>query len=226
MAVGPLWVNHDRLHRRRTSNDVRSCPDIVAKLDAALRTRNNRIQSGGVLNQRCALVPILESTLRILVAKIVLQQYRPESGQKFAAAGAGAMGQNRIYAVQQGHLSPALAAAARTRSRPSSARCNFGIDRRRDLEVAKRAHALPWTTQETWQAAMTLSPNFHPRMKRVPGSSGRAASRGILPVTGAGQCLAVRKHNASRFTAPERVRRTEPAVQRQSASGRAHRALA
>jgi hypothetical protein len=34
--------------------------DFVAKLDAALRTRNNRIQSSGVLNQRCALVPILE----------------------------------------------------------------------------------------------------------------------------------------------------------------------
>jgi hypothetical protein len=51
--------------------------DCVAKLYAALRTRNNRIQSSGALNQGCALVPVLESMLRILVAKIVLQHNRP-----------------------------------------------------------------------------------------------------------------------------------------------------
>jgi hypothetical protein len=52
--------------------------DCVAKLYAALRTRNNRIQSSGALNRSCVLAQVLESMLRILVAKIVLQHNRPK----------------------------------------------------------------------------------------------------------------------------------------------------
>ena len=49
------------------------CADCVAKLFAALRSRNNRIRLNGALNQCCAFAFVLESILLILVVKIVLQ---------------------------------------------------------------------------------------------------------------------------------------------------------
>jgi hypothetical protein len=51
--------------------------DCVAKLFAALRESNNRIRLNDVLNQCCALAFVLESTLLILIAKIVLQHNLP-----------------------------------------------------------------------------------------------------------------------------------------------------
>jgi hypothetical protein len=55
------------------SVDVRLLGDCAAKLFAALRTRNYRIQLNVFLNRRCALVLVLGSILLILVVKLVLQ---------------------------------------------------------------------------------------------------------------------------------------------------------
>jgi hypothetical protein len=56
--------------------NVRFCGECVAKLFAALRTRNNRIRLDGAVNQYCALAFILESILLVWDAKIVLQHIR------------------------------------------------------------------------------------------------------------------------------------------------------
>jgi len=61
--------------------NVRFAPDCVAKLDEKQRTDNNRIGTNAFLNQYCALPPDLESMLLTWAHKIVLQQYRPKSGQ-------------------------------------------------------------------------------------------------------------------------------------------------
>jgi hypothetical protein len=45
----------------------------VAKLFAALRTRNYQIRLNGILNRCCALASVLESIFLVLVVKIVLQ---------------------------------------------------------------------------------------------------------------------------------------------------------
>jgi hypothetical protein len=60
--------------------DVRSHPECVAKLFAALRARNNRILVDGATNQRCALSSDVESMFRQQPLKIVLQHIHPESG--------------------------------------------------------------------------------------------------------------------------------------------------
>jgi hypothetical protein len=60
-------------------SNVRSTPECVAKLFAALRASNNRIQLSGVLNLCCVLMLVLESILLILVVKIVLQHIPLES---------------------------------------------------------------------------------------------------------------------------------------------------
>jgi hypothetical protein len=57
-----------------------TCPpraDCVAKLFAALRRSNYRIQLNAVLSRCCAAVLVLESILLSLVAKIVLQHNLP-----------------------------------------------------------------------------------------------------------------------------------------------------
>jgi hypothetical protein len=54
--------------------------ECVAKLFAALRASNNRIQLSGVLNLCCVLMLVLESILLIWVVKIVLQHIPRESG--------------------------------------------------------------------------------------------------------------------------------------------------
>jgi hypothetical protein len=59
---------------------VRSYPECVAKLFAALRARNNRILVDGATNQRCALSSDVESMFRQQPLKIVLQHIHPESG--------------------------------------------------------------------------------------------------------------------------------------------------
>jgi hypothetical protein len=59
---------------------VRSYPECVAKLFAALRVSNNRIEANGPLNQYCALAVDIESMLRGRALKIVLQHIHPESG--------------------------------------------------------------------------------------------------------------------------------------------------
>jgi hypothetical protein len=59
---------------------VRFARDCVAKLLAALRKSNYRIQLNDVLNRCCAPVLVLESILLDLVAKIVLQHNPRESG--------------------------------------------------------------------------------------------------------------------------------------------------
>ena len=51
--------------------------DCVAKLFAALQTRNYRIRLHGVLNRCCALAYELELILRALTLKIVLQHNLP-----------------------------------------------------------------------------------------------------------------------------------------------------
>jgi SLT domain-containing protein len=67
----PMNAQHDR-----------SSPECVAKLFAALRTSNNRIQLKQVLNQYCATVLVLESKLLVLSVKIVLQHIPPASGRR------------------------------------------------------------------------------------------------------------------------------------------------
>jgi hypothetical protein len=59
---------------------VRFTPERVAKLFAALRASNNRIEANGPLNQYCALAVDIESMLRGRALKIVLQHIPPESG--------------------------------------------------------------------------------------------------------------------------------------------------
>jgi hypothetical protein len=61
---------------------VRLAGDCVAKLFAAPRRSNYRIRLNAVLNRCCAPVLVLESILLNLVAKIVLQHNRPESGHR------------------------------------------------------------------------------------------------------------------------------------------------
>jgi hypothetical protein len=63
-------------HRNR---HVRFTPECVAKLFAALRASNNRIEANGPLNQYCALAVDIESILRGRALKIVLQHIPPES---------------------------------------------------------------------------------------------------------------------------------------------------
>jgi hypothetical protein len=50
--------------------------NVVAKLFAALRERNNRIEANRPLNQYCALAVDIESMLRGRAFKIVLQHIR------------------------------------------------------------------------------------------------------------------------------------------------------
>ena len=59
-------------------------PECVAKLFAALRTRNYRILLNVFLNRRCALVLVVGSILLILVVKIVLQHIPPETEHRSA----------------------------------------------------------------------------------------------------------------------------------------------
>jgi hypothetical protein len=66
----------------RTRRSVRFRGECVAKLFAALRTRNNRIRLDGAVNQYCALAFILESILLVWDAKIVLQHIRGQSGHR------------------------------------------------------------------------------------------------------------------------------------------------
>jgi hypothetical protein len=69
-----------------SQRDVRSYLDCVAKLFAALRSRNNRIRLNGALNQCCAFAFVLESILLILVVKIVLQHNRHLADMGLCAA--------------------------------------------------------------------------------------------------------------------------------------------
>jgi hypothetical protein len=55
--------------------DVLFTPECVAKLFAALRSRNNRIRLDGALNQCCAFAFVLESILLVLAVKIVLDRW-------------------------------------------------------------------------------------------------------------------------------------------------------
>ena len=55
--------------------------DCVAKLDDKPLARNNRIVAHKFLNQHCASASALESILRVLAPKIVLQHNPAESGQ-------------------------------------------------------------------------------------------------------------------------------------------------
>jgi hypothetical protein len=59
---------------------VRFTPECVAKLFAAGRASNNRIEANKPLNQYCALAVDIESMLRGRALKIVLQHIPPESG--------------------------------------------------------------------------------------------------------------------------------------------------
>jgi hypothetical protein len=63
-------------------NVLQKTPECVAKLFAALRSRNTRIRLNGALIQCCTLAFVLESLLRVLPAKIVLQHNPPESGHR------------------------------------------------------------------------------------------------------------------------------------------------
>jgi hypothetical protein len=60
--------------------DVRFKPECVAKLFAAMQSRNNRIQLNGALNQYWTLAFVLEPLLLVLTAKIVWQHNQPHSG--------------------------------------------------------------------------------------------------------------------------------------------------
>ena len=75
--------------------DVRLTPECVAKLFAALRTRNYRIRMNAVLNRCCVLALIFESTLRISVAKIVCNRIRPTTDMSAGIAGAPSSGMMR-----------------------------------------------------------------------------------------------------------------------------------
>jgi len=56
---------------------VRFTPECVAKLFAALRTRNSRILLDGAANQHCAFSSDVESIFRPPPPKIVLQHISP-----------------------------------------------------------------------------------------------------------------------------------------------------
>jgi hypothetical protein len=77
----------------------RSSPDCVAKLFAALRTSNYRIQPNGYLDRCCAPALVLESKFLILVVKIVLQHNRQQSGREMLTARISDFGPNRPSAV-------------------------------------------------------------------------------------------------------------------------------
>jgi hypothetical protein len=77
--VGTLNVEIRR-HRINSAPNVRFRGECVAKLFAALRASNNRIEANGPLNQYCALAVDIESMLRGRALKIVLQHIHPESG--------------------------------------------------------------------------------------------------------------------------------------------------
>src|SRR6266436_5114661 len=66
---------------------LQGCADIVAKVREDHFARNNRIKTGGFLNQRCAWDPHLELMLRGRRLKIVLQQYLPRADSCTAANG-------------------------------------------------------------------------------------------------------------------------------------------
>jgi hypothetical protein len=68
--------------------NVRFRSECVAKLFAALRSRNDRIRLDGTLNQCCAFAFAFESILPVLAVKIVLQHIRGKSGHaQYRAAG-------------------------------------------------------------------------------------------------------------------------------------------
>ena len=60
-------------HGRDAANQSMRQGECVAKLFAALRASNNRIEATGPLNQYCALAVDIESTLRGRPLKIALQ---------------------------------------------------------------------------------------------------------------------------------------------------------
>jgi hypothetical protein len=63
--------------------------DIVAKLGNDHSARNNRIETGIILNQRCVLRSDFELMLRAQRPKIVLQQYRHEPAAPMYTTKAG-----------------------------------------------------------------------------------------------------------------------------------------
>jgi hypothetical protein len=65
---------------------VRFTPILLQKSpreSCRIETRNNRIETNGFLNQRCACAPDVESMLLAQMRKIFLQHYRPVSTFKF-----------------------------------------------------------------------------------------------------------------------------------------------
>src|ERR1700748_211986 len=59
---------------------VRFTPILLQKSpreSCRIETRNNRIETNGFLNQRCACAPDVESMLLAQMRKIFLQHYRP-----------------------------------------------------------------------------------------------------------------------------------------------------
>ena len=94
--LGPLGhairVRDQPQDRRGHKADIRLTPanvrywGIVAKLFAALRSRNNRIRLSSALNQCCVLAFVLKSILLVFVVKIVLQHIRGKSGHSLAGA--------------------------------------------------------------------------------------------------------------------------------------------
>src|SRR6266540_7470442 len=71
--------------------------DSVAKPFAASQTRNYRIPLNDFLNRCCAPVLVLESILLILLAKIVLQHNRGQSGQHLLTKSLSAHGPEETF---------------------------------------------------------------------------------------------------------------------------------
>jgi hypothetical protein len=79
--------------------------DIVAKLSEDRLARNNRIQTGGFLNQGCVLDSNFELLLRARRPKIVLQQYRHVADLSCPAAGCRLIATKQTHDVEQDKVS-------------------------------------------------------------------------------------------------------------------------
>jgi hypothetical protein len=83
---------------------VRFASECVAKLFAAMQSRNNRIRLNDALNQCCTHAFVLESLLLILAAKIVLQHIPSKSRQFGSVSSLSAKGQKQTSARLFNHL--------------------------------------------------------------------------------------------------------------------------
>ena len=138
-----------------SARNVRCYSECVAKLFAALRSRNNRIRLDGTLNQCCALAFVIESILLVLVVKIVLQHIHSNSGHLRGRSGLSANCQSghSVSAMsalppESGHYLPPLNAASGSRSGAFCLGATPSCPTKRNTRAELRTKA--------WRAALTF----------------------------------------------------------------------